>query len=51
MGLVKQDEIKHMDTHRELCASAPLCNRCGGEVDDPDDGMCDWCNHITDKDD
>ena len=51
MGSVKQDEIRRMDTHRELCAAAPPCDRCGGEVDDPDEGKCDWCNHMTDKDD
>jgi hypothetical protein len=51
MGSVKQDEIRRMDTHRELCAAAPPCDRCGGEVDDPDEGKCDWCRHMVDKDD
>jgi len=51
MGSVKQDEIRRMDKHRELCAAALPCDRCGGEVDDPDEGMCDWCNRMTDKDD
>ncbi len=49
MGSVKKEEIRRMDETREACAAAPTCTRCGGEVDDPDDGMCGWCNHITEK--
>ena len=46
MGSVKQEVIRRIDELREACAKAPACTRCGGVVDDPDDGMCDWCNHI-----
>jgi hypothetical protein len=51
MGRLKKQELEKVDRLREACAAAPPCSRCGGEVDDPDDGMCGWCNHITDKDD